>query len=87
MGKQIRLEGPYGALAVFDMDDLASFGGNLYIHVDGDEWGSLWFTGFGAEYDEFGSPRIELGQFDHGTEMWETRNPLTTTVRATGGEA
>lgn len=84
MGKQIRLEGPTGTLASFDMDDLAAYGGNLYIKVDGEEWGSLWFTGFGAEYDEFGSPRIELGQYDNGTEMWETRNPLIVPVPETG---
>ncbi len=58
----------------FDDGDLAAYGGNLYLHLDGQEYGSLFF------YVTGGRPRIELGQFQPETQQWEPANPLTSTV-------
>lgn len=58
----------------FDSGDLAPFAGNLYIRVDGDEWGSLYFW---ARNDK---PSLSLGQYDAWSEQWEDRTPLTDSV-------
>lgn len=61
-------------IGFFDDGDLASYGGNLYLHIDGQEYGQLFF------YTENGQPRIELGQFTPANQQWEPANPLTTSV-------
>lgn len=61
-------------IGFFDDGDLASYGGNLYLHIDGAEYGQLFF------YTENGQPRIELGQFTPASQQWEPANPLTTSV-------
>ncbi|MFI8595623.1 hypothetical protein ACIGCK_14480 [Microbacterium sp. NPDC078428] len=58
----------------FDDGDLGSYGGNLYLRIDGVEYGQLFF------YTIDGAPRIELGQFTPATEQWEPVNPLTVSV-------
>lgn len=58
----------------FDNGDLGSYGGNLYLRIDGQEYGSLFF------YTVDGNVRIELGQFLPEPQQWEPVNPLTTTV-------
>ncbi len=58
----------------FDEGDLASTSGNLYIEIDGQEYGSLFFM------IEDGRLTITLGQFDFTNELWEERNPLVDPV-------
>lgn len=58
----------------FDGGDLAAYGGNLYMHIDGQEYGSLFF------YTVAGKARVELGQFLPEVQQWESVNPLTSTV-------
>lgn len=61
-----------GIIASLDHEgDLALTGGNLYIFIDGQEYGSLYF------YGERGEPRIMLGQFAAEEDEWVDRNPLT----------
>lgn len=60
---------------LLDDGDLSTTGGNLYIEIDGKEWGSLFF-----HTDADGRLVIELGQYDRSMEQWETRNPLTVPV-------
>jgi len=62
------------AIGFFDNGDLSAYGGNLYLHIDGHEYGSLFF------YTVDGKPRIELGQFTPATQQWEPANPLAVTV-------
>jgi hypothetical protein len=50
---------------------LGNYAGNVYIHVDGVEWGSLFF------YREGEQIRIGLGQYDDETDQWEFRDQLT----------
>lgn len=61
-------------IGFFDDGDLAATGGNLTLHIDGVEYGQLFF------YTENGQPRIELGQYHPGAQGWEPANPLTTSV-------
>lgn len=58
-------------------DDLAATGGNLYLFIDGEEWGSLFF------HMVDGKLRIELGQFDFETGDWESKSRLTKSVAET----
>lgn len=58
----------------FDDADFAAYGGNIYLHIDGVEYGQLFF------YTVDGKPRIELGQFIPAAQQWEPVNPLTTSV-------
>ncbi len=58
----------------YDDGDLAAYGGNLYLYLDGQEYGSLFF------YTVDGKPRIELGQFRPEPQQWESVNPLVSTV-------
>lgn len=58
----------------FDDGDLAAYGGNLYLYLDGQEYGSLFF------YTVEGKARIELGQLVPEAQQWESVNPLTSTV-------
>lgn len=62
------------ATGYFDEGDLCSTSGNLYIELDGVEYGSLFIM------IEDGRPTITLGQFDYATEDWEERNPLVNPV-------
>ena len=57
---------------------LTATSGNLYLYVDGIEYGSLLI-----EWIE-GKPSIHLGQYDDQTEDWEPRNPIR---RPAGGTA
>lgn len=52
-------------------------GGNLYLFVDGQEYGSLYFT------EEGGDLQVTLGQYTTRTEEWEPTNPI---VGPTPGE-
>jgi hypothetical protein len=61
-------------IGFFDNGDLAAYGGNIYLHVDGIEYGQLFF------YTVDGQPRIELGQFIPTAQQWEPVNPLDTSV-------
>lgn len=58
----------------FDDGDLAAFGGNLYLRLDGQEYGSLFI------YTVDGKARIELGQYLPEANQWESVNPLVSTV-------
>lgn len=53
-----------------DGGELAHYGNNLYIELDGREFGSLWL------HDEDGEPVLSLGQYDEDTQGWEPRNDL-----------
>lgn len=71
----LTLDGGAGTLATINLDenagDLRATGGNLYLNIDGVEWGSVWFD------TEAGTLRIMLGQFDLDEQWWAERNPLT----------
>lgn len=54
--------------------DLAFTGGNLYLYLDGEEYGSLFIV------NRNGRPEIALGQYDHAAEDYVFRNPLTESV-------
>lgn len=58
----------------FDRGDLAAVAGNLYLFIDGKEYGSLFFH---RTRDEGGEVAVELGQFDATEQQWVSRNPLT----------
>lgn len=56
--------------------ELGLTGGNLYIVIDGKEYGSLWF------HERDGQPQITLGQFvAEDQHMWDERNPITEPVK------
>jgi hypothetical protein len=55
----------------FDGADLGATGGNIYINIDGKEYGSLFFY---READ--GTVSVTLGAFDPDTQGWENKNPL-----------
>ena len=61
--------------------DLGLSGGNLYIIIDGKEYGSLWF------HERDGQPEIALGQFVDEALMWDERNPITEPVKYDEEEA
>jgi hypothetical protein len=50
---------------------VAAQGGNLYLYIDGREMGSLWIT-----YDDDGTPKITLGQYDEESQGWEERSEV-----------
>lgn len=54
----------------YDGGDLGHYCGNLYLHIDGHEYGSLYIT------HNAGRPVITLGRFDEDAEEWITDNPL-----------
>jgi hypothetical protein len=58
-----------------DEGDLAHTGGNLYLYVDGVEWGSLFF------HAPEGNLTITLGQYDSKTGDWRKRAALVRPVR------
>lgn len=63
---------PHGSGGYFDDDgDLSATGGNLYISIDGKEYGSLFFF---READ--GTVSVTLGAFDPDEQGWEEKNPL-----------
>ena len=64
----------------YDDGDLGFTAGNLYLVVDGEEWGSLYFHAGSGERP--GGPTITLGQYDAWSENWEARNPLDDKVYA-----
>lgn len=47
------------------------YNGNIYLHIDGREYGSLYITR-GAD----GAPQITLGQFREDAEEWVPANPI-----------
>lgn len=84
MSNFLTLSGDKGVIATIDItredggvgDDyaggeVAAQGGNLYLAIDGQEFGSLWIT-----YGEDGTPKITLGQYDPETEGWEERSAI-----------
>lgn len=56
----------------FEEGDLGSTAGNLYILLDGVEWGSLFFY-----RREDGTMTVALGQFSPDTSEWEEAGELT----------
>lgn len=81
---KLEIVGHQGTIAVIDLGDGAcgyftgeSIGGNLYLHLDGEEYGSLFIN----PNDDTGQPEIALGQFDGETQDWEYRARLTETVQ------
>lgn len=58
----------------FEQGDLSSTAGNLYLHVDGQEWGSLFF------YMQGDTLTITLGQHDPQDWDWVETNPITKAV-------
>lgn len=62
-----------GDIGFFDNGDLHHYNGNVYLHIDGQEYGSLFIYAVG------GRPRIELGQFLPEAQQWESVNPLIST--------
>jgi hypothetical protein len=61
----------------FDTGDLAESTGNLYLYVDGVEFGSLFFHADDAPLE------ISLGQYDHQQEDWVERSRLVRSVNYT----
>lgn len=55
----------------FDGADLGHTGGNLYLNIDGKEYGSLFFFA-----DDDGTVVITLGAFVPRTQDWQDKNPL-----------
>ena len=77
LGEAVRGRGGWGGY--YSGGDLGAYGGNLYIFVDGVEYGSLFFV----EHD--GRIEIELGQYrDEPSQEWEATNPLTEPVGGAG---
>lgn len=71
-GLLLALDAPLSGGDFVGEGDLGLTGGNLYIFIDGEEYGSLFFYGMR------GKPRIMLGQSaaeEEGT--WIDRNPIT----------
>lgn len=60
----------------FEEGDLGSTAGNLYLGLDGKEYGSLFFY---REND--GTVTITLGAFDFAKQEWDEKNPLTAPVQ------
>lgn len=72
--------GGSGEFSYYDEGDLGAYGGNLYIFVDGVEYGSLFFV------ERDGRIAIELGQYrEEPSQEWEATNPLTEPVGAEVG--
>lgn len=80
LGAASEPDGPGVGVGYFDAGDLAVFGGNLYLFVDGEEIGSLFF------HTVDGKLRVELGQFDPDEQDWVARNPLGSVKELPGGE-
>jgi hypothetical protein len=53
---------------------MSATGGNLYLQVDGHEYGQLFI------YTVDGEPRLELGQFRPEHHEWRPTNPLVDRV-------
>lgn len=66
----------------YDEGALAATCGNLYLNLDGVEYGSLFFY---RRAD--GAVTITLGQFDHERQEWVDRVTLDRPVDATGADA
>ena len=47
------------------------YSGNIYLHIDGREYGSLFITR-GPD----GAPQIALGQYQEAAEQWVQVNPI-----------
>lgn len=47
------------------------YSGNIYLHIDGREYGSLFIT-----RGENGAPQITLGQFQEAADEWVPANPI-----------
>ena len=71
-GLLLALDAPITDGDYIEEGDLGLTGGNLYIFIDGQEHGSLYFYGMR------GRPRIMLGQpAAEGEGVWVDRNPIT----------
>lgn len=68
--EEIDLGDPDTRDGLFDNGDIGAYAGNIYLYVDGREYGSLFI-----HHDEHG-PIIELGQFDETADEWVTRAAL-----------
>ena len=55
---------------LFDDGDIGAYAGNIYLHIDGKEYGSLYI-----HHDQDG-PLIELGQYDPDADEWVQRAQL-----------
>lgn len=60
-----------GPLTDEDDGDLSMYGGNLYVHIDGVEVGSLWF-----HRDDDGQVIVTFGSFDPASGQWVPGNNL-----------
>ena len=68
-----------GGRSYYSEGDLGAYSGNLYVFIDGIEYGSLFFI------ERDGRINIELGQYrDEPNQEWEPTNPLIDPVDATG---
>lgn len=82
LGPLITLDLPTDERGYVEEGDLGLSGGNLYIVIDGKEYGSLWF------HERDGQPEIALGQFiAEDQHMWDERNPITEPVKYDEEEA
>ena len=74
-GLLLALDAPLSGGDFVGEGDLGLTGGNLYIFIDGQEYGSLYFYGMRGE------PRIMLGQCESERDFdWVDRNPITKPV-------
>jgi len=55
----------------FETGDLSDTAGNLYLYLDGQEIGSIFFY-----REEDGRITATLGRFDPDKEEWDEKNPL-----------
>ncbi len=68
-----------GGPGYYSEGDLGAYGGNLYLFIDGVEYGSLFFV------ERDGRITIELGQYrDEPNQEWEPTNPLAVPVDGAG---
>lgn len=68
--EEIDLGEPDARDGLFDNGEIGAYAGNIYLYVDGREYGSLFI-----HHDDQG-PIIELGQFDETSDEWVTRAAL-----------
>ena len=68
--EEIDLGEPDARDGLFDNGEIGAYAGNIYLYVDGREYGSLFI------YHDDQGPVIELGQFDETADEWVTRAAL-----------
>ena len=71
VGPLLTLDVPTNERGYVEEGDLGLSGGNLYIVIDGKEYGSLFFM------QEDGKPTVTLGQYDERYMCWVEHNPIT----------